>query len=85
MFTLSSSTEPDRAATGISSCIRLRIRRKVDLPQPEGPMRAVTLPGSMVSVTRSSTLFEPNQALTLVARRPERARSGWADVRLGSA
>ena len=52
---------------GISSCIRFRIRRKVDFPQPEGPMSAVTIPGSIESETRSSTLLEPNQALTLLA------------------
>ena len=27
---------------GMSWCIRLRMRRKVDLPQPDGPMSAVT-------------------------------------------
>ncbi len=72
MSTLSSSTEPDSAAEGMSSCIRLRMRRNVDFPQPDGPMSAVTLPGSIASDTRSSTFFEPNQALTLVARSPER-------------
>ena len=29
------------------SCMRLRVRRKVDLPQPEGPIRAVTLLAAM--------------------------------------
>jgi hypothetical protein len=31
------------AATSIVSFIRLRQRRKVDLPQPDGPMKAVTV------------------------------------------
>ncbi len=44
--------------------MRFRIRRKVDLPHPEGPMSAVTLPGYMVSDTLSSTFWRPNQALT---------------------
>ena len=29
-------------APGVISCIRFRQRRKVDLPQPDGPMMAVT-------------------------------------------
>ena len=33
---------PSTAAVGIVSFIRLMQRRKVDLPQPEGPIRAVT-------------------------------------------
>ena len=39
---------PCRRATrsGTSSCIRFRIRRNVDLPQPDGPMSAVTWFGS---------------------------------------
>src|ERR1700674_727268 len=71
MLAPSSSTDPDRAAEGTSSCIRFRIRRNVDFPQPDGPMSAVTLPGSMVSEIRSRTLLEPNQAPTLVARSPD--------------
>ena len=31
--------------SGTSSCIRLRIRRNVDLPQPDGPISAVTCAG----------------------------------------
>ena len=41
--------------------MRLRDRRKVDLPQPEGPMRAVTWPADMSSDTLSSTRWVPNQ------------------------
>src|SRR4051812_46273530 len=40
------------------------VRRKVDLPHPDGPMRAVTCLGSMVMVTSSSALNDPNHALT---------------------
>ena len=36
-----------------SSCIRLRMRRKVDLPQPDGPISAVTWQRSIVRVTDS--------------------------------
>src|SRR5450432_1962463 len=38
----SSSTSPSTRAVGTVSCMRLRQRRKVDLPQPDGPMIAVT-------------------------------------------
>ena len=63
----SSVTDPESAALGTSSCIRLRILRNVDFPQPEGPMSAVTLRGSMTRLTRSRTLLLPNHALTFVA------------------
>src|SRR5271170_768456 len=62
----SSSTDPDSAAVGTSSCIRFRMRRYVDLPHPEGPMSAVTRPGSMSNDTRSSTFWVPNHAETFV-------------------
>src|ERR1700722_69320 len=67
MSTPSRLTAPARAALGTSSCIRLRIRKKVDLPQPEGPMRAVTFLGSMTKFTRSHALLLPNHALMFVA------------------
>src|ERR1700677_156285 len=69
MSTPSNVIDPERDADGTSSCIRLRIRRKVDFPHPEGPISAVTLPPCMGSEIRSSTLCEPNHALTLVATR----------------
>lgn len=47
--------------------MRLRILKKVDFPQPEGPMSAVTLRGSISRLTRSRTLLLPNHALTFVA------------------
>src|SRR5271157_5430890 len=47
--------------------MRLRIRRKVDLPHPDGPIRAVTVPGGMESDTRLRTRLVPNQADTLTA------------------
>src|SRR5438093_3758578 len=42
MSSPSRSTFPSARAFGIVSCIRLRQRMRVDLPQPEGPMIAVT-------------------------------------------
>src|SRR5438034_3296185 len=46
---------------GTSSCIRLRQRRKVDFPQPLGPMIAVTAFDAMSSVTLSMARFSPYQ------------------------
>src|SRR5215470_8043217 len=57
-------TSPASAAEGTISCIRLRIRRNVDFPQPDGPISAVIVPACIASETRSSTLFWPNQAET---------------------
>ncbi|CAB4961523.1 unannotated protein [freshwater metagenome] len=69
----SSNTWPAIDADGIISCMRLRMRRNVDLPQPDGPISAVTLPAGMSSDTRSSTLCVPNQAEMLRACRPASA------------
>jgi len=35
----------------MTSCIRLRVRNTVDLPHPDGPMKAVTLRGSTTRFT----------------------------------
>src|SRR5262245_51450555 len=64
MSSPSSRTSPARLAPGTSSCMRLRIRRNVDLPQPDGPISAVTWPAGIVRVTSSSTWWSPNQAHT---------------------
>ena len=42
------STSPVTYAPGMTSCIRFRVRSTVDLPHPDGPMKAVTDRGSMV-------------------------------------
>ena len=55
----SMSTSPSTQAPGITSCMRFRVRRKVDLPHPLGPMNAVTVRGSMVSVMSSTALNLP--------------------------
>ncbi len=44
----SSITLPSTRPPLLTSCMRFRVRRKVDLPQPEGPMKAVTERGSTV-------------------------------------
>ena len=43
----------------MTSCMRLRVRRKVDLPQPDGPMKAVTDLAGMVMLTPSTALKSP--------------------------
>ncbi len=41
--------------------MRLSIRKKVDLPQPDGPISAVTVRSGMLSVTESSACLAPYQ------------------------
>ena len=50
---------PSTRAPGSTSCIRLIDRRKVDLPQPDGPIRAVTVFGSTVRLMFSIALKPP--------------------------
>src|SRR3954447_5686281 len=74
MSSPSRSTSPAREAPGTSSCIRLRIRRKVDLPHPDGPTSAVTSPARISRSTSASTWWSPNHACTPRATRsPGRA------------
>src|SRR6266478_9398797 len=54
-------TVPSTRVFGTSSCMRLRQRRKVDFPQPLGPMIAVTAFDAMSSVTSSIARFSPYQ------------------------
>ena len=42
-FSPSSMIWPSARCSGYSSNMRLKTRSKVDLPQPDGPMKAVTL------------------------------------------
>ena len=51
MSSPSSSTLPSTRAPGITSCIRFSDRSTVDLPQPDGPMNAVTLRGGTERLT----------------------------------
>ena len=59
MSSPSSSMSPFTLAPGVSSCIRLSERRKVVLPQPEEPISAVTLFGSIVMLTFSTAWKSP--------------------------
>src|SRR6185437_10961720 len=58
----SSMTRPATRAVGTVSCIRLRQRRKVDLPHPDGPMIAVTVPSAILIDTSRMACILPNQA-----------------------
>src|SRR6476469_6359002 len=60
----SSVTVPVTRAPGMTSCMRLRLRRNVDLPQPDGPIMAVTCLGSIVMSTSASACVEPYQAFS---------------------
>ena len=54
MSSPSSMTAPDTLAFGVTSCIRFSDRKTVDLPHPEGPMKAVTLRGKTFSDTSAT-------------------------------
>src|SRR5436309_2271982 len=60
----SSVTVPVTRAPGMTSCMRFRLRRKVDLPQPDGPIMAVTCLGSIVMLTSARAYVEPYQAFS---------------------
>ena len=51
------SIVPVTRAVGIVSFMRLMQRRKVDLPQPDGPMKAVTARSGMSSETSYKRLL----------------------------
>src|SRR6185312_2946858 len=70
----SSSTRPETRPVGTVSCMRLRQRRNVDLPQPDGPMIATTLPSRTGSEMPCTAWIEPNHASSDSATR--RVRSG---------
>ena len=57
--TPSSSTVPSTRAPAMTSCIRFSERRNVDLPQPDGPISAVTERGSMTMLTSSTARKSP--------------------------
>src|SRR5208282_5327797 len=55
MSSPNSRISPSIRASGFSSCIRLMARRKVDLPQPLGPMMAVAARAAISIVILLST------------------------------
>ena len=55
----STITLPSTRAPGMTSCMRLRERSTVDLPQPDGPMKAVTERALMCMLTPSTARKSP--------------------------
>src|SRR2546430_2810267 len=66
----SNSTFPLTLAPVTSSCMRLRHRTRVDFPQPDGPIMAVTDLASAEKVTSLSPWLVPNQALRAATSTP---------------
>src|SRR5579872_312739 len=62
MLRPSRSTRPETRPVGTVSCMRLRQRRNVDLPQPDGPMIATTLPSGTGSEMPCTAWIDPNHA-----------------------
>src|SRR4029079_1052946 len=85
MFRAWNSTSPSTRASGTVSCIRLRHRSNVDLPQPDGPMIAVTSRSRNVMDTPRTTSAEPKNALSAVASSRIRASSAEAGTRWAGA
>src|SRR6266849_6179060 len=69
MFTVSSSTSPVTLAPAVSSCMRFRQRSRVLLPQPEGPMMAVTVLAANRSDTSRTARCRPNSAVRCAVSR----------------
>src|SRR5262249_37362658 len=61
MFSPSSRISPSTRAPGTRSFIRLKQRRIVLLPQPDGPMHAVTALGWIFRLTSWTARFVPYQ------------------------
>src|SRR5687767_11258461 len=72
----SSCTTPSARARGMVSCSRLRHRKKVDLPHPDGPMTAVTSRSRSSIVTLRMALDAPKYAVRRSTSRRGRPRSG---------
>src|SRR5687768_4260968 len=74
MSSPSSNTRPVIQPPSVSSCIRLRVRRNVDLPHPDGPMSACTWFGANASDTPFTAVNFPYIAVSLsVAMRAGRS------------
>src|SRR3954466_10059330 len=63
----SNITVPSTRASGMVSCMRLRQRSRVDLPQPDGPMIAVTSFAGKSRFTSRTACVDPNHALSEMA------------------
>src|SRR5579884_760443 len=65
MLCPSNKASPSVRVRGMRSFIRLSVRRNVDLPQPEGPMSAVTCLSRMGIETSKSACLGPYQKLSV--------------------
>src|SRR3989338_10380489 len=65
MFCESKRISPATLAPGAISCMRLRHRKRVDLPHPEGPMMAVIRFFGIARFMSCKTWVFPNQAFRL--------------------
>src|SRR3954454_1206888 len=74
-------TRPLTRAPGTVSCIRLRQRRKVDLPHPDGPMTAVTVRSVRSTDTPRTACTTPKNA----SRRSMAMRVDGAGTATGAA
>src|SRR5262245_15195920 len=74
MFRLSRSTSPATRAPGTVSCIRFRQRKNVLLPQPDGPMMAVTARSRRSTLIPRTAWVTPNHAFRLRTS----TRVGWS-------
>src|SRR5690348_10091898 len=61
MSSLSRAIRPICLAPSICSFMRFRLRKNVDLPQPDGPIKATTEHSGMVSETSYSACVSPYQ------------------------
>src|SRR5437016_9839333 len=78
-------TVPSTRVFGTNSCIRLRQRRKVDFPQPLGPIIAVTAFDAISRVTSSMARFSAYQTDRFFTSKVNGAAGSDVDVEVGSA
>ena len=71
-------------ALGVTSCILLKQRIRVDLPQPEGPMTAVMRLGATSRSTPRSAWNDPYQAFKSRTTTPPTRASVSETVACGS-
>src|SRR5512146_963960 len=83
MSSSSSSTRPVTLAPSTSSCMRLRVRRNVDFPQPDGPISACTRLATKPSETFFTAVNLPYIAQSCSVR--TRSAAGAEPVAWGGA
>src|SRR3954468_8337486 len=79
----SKRTSPSTRAPGTVSCMRFRQRSSVDLPQPDGPMIAVTCPARTPNATSRTTRDPPKYASSAATSSADTASSVAAESEAG--